>query len=143
MAELQINTAHRNAILDATGAIFNGGTVQVRSGARAGANASAGGSLLASLTVGNPAFDAASNGTMASASNWSGTVVATGAPGHYRLQNAAGTQIREGDAAEAPGSGESMILDGLVDGDLIEGGTLTIEAGDYTISQPEGSADPA
>lgn len=138
MAEIELNIAHRDAILDATGAVFNGGAVDVRSGSRPGADETATGTLLCTVTVPNPAFAAASSGSMAKAGAWTGEVLATGEPGHYRLRNSGGTQIREGDAAESPGSGESMILDGLVDGDLIEGGTLTIDT--YAIAQPAGDA---
>lgn len=135
MAELQLNTAHRSAIATAIGSIFNGGAFVVRTGSRPGANETATGTLLASLTLPNPAFGAASSGTVSEASAWTGTVAATGAPGYCRLQNTGGTQIREMDAAEAPGSGETAIFDGLVDGDLIEGGSLSVE---YDITQPEG-----
>jgi len=137
-AELELNIAHRNAILAATGEIFDGGALDIRSGARPGADQSASGTLLCSVTLPNPAFGTPSNGSMAKAGSWTGTVAATGEPGHFRLRNSDGTQVREGNAAEAPGSDETLILDGLVDGDLIEGGTVTISA--YTVSQPAGDA---
>lgn len=139
MPQLQLNTAHRSAIAAATGAIFNAGSFVVRSGARPGANTGATGTLLATLTLPNPAFGAPSNGVIEEASPWTGTVAATGAPGYCRLINSGATQIREMDAAETPGSGETAIFDGLVDGDLIEGGSLTVE---YSITQGEGSPDP-
>jgi hypothetical protein len=136
-AELELNVAHRNGILDGTRAIFAGGKLQVRSGARPGADATATGTLLVEIDpLPSPAFAAASSGSIAKAGVWSGTVLATGEPGHFRLLNAAGTQIREGNAAETPGDGETMILSGLVDGDLVEGGTLTIDS--YTIAQAAG-----
>jgi hypothetical protein len=138
MAEIELNIAHRNAILDATGAVFNAGALDVRSGARPGADETATGTLLCTVTVPNPAFASASSGTMAKAGVWSGTVLATGEPGYFRLRNSGGTQIREGDAAEDPGSGETLILDGLEGGDLVEDGTLTIDV--YVISQPAGDA---
>lgn len=138
MAQLEINTAHQNAILAATGAEFNAGALHIRTGARAGANNAAGGTLIATVTVPNPAFGSPSAGSISGQTPWNGSVAATGAPGHFRLQNAGGTQICEGDAAEAPGSGESLIISDLVDGDLIEGGTVTISS--YVISQPAGDS---
>ncbi len=136
-AELEINTAHRSAIAAATGAIFNSGSFVVRSGARPGANETATGTLLATLTLPNPAFAAPSNGVIEEAAPWTGTVAATGEPGHCRLINSGATQIREMNAAETPGDGETAIFDGLVDGDLIEGGSLSVT---YSITQSGGDA---
>lgn len=132
----QINIAHRNAILAATGAIFNGGALDVRSAARTGADSAAGGTILSTVALPNPAFGTPSAGSMAKAGTWSGVVLATGEPRSYRLRNSGGTQIREGDASESGGT--AMVLTGLVDGDLIQGGTLTIET--YVITQSAGDA---
>lgn len=141
MPELQINLALRTAIAQATGDLFGGGAFQVRAGARPGANEAAAGTLLAEIDpLPDPSFGTASAGAVSRVGTWEATVAATGAPGHFRLISSDETLIREGDAAETPGSGESCILDGLVDGDLIEGGTLTVT---YTITQAEGSGDPA
>jgi hypothetical protein len=139
MAQTQLNTAHRTAVASAIGGIFNGGSFQVRTGARPGANAAPTGTLLASVPLPGPAFGAASNGTVSEASPWTGTVAVSGAPGYCRLVNAAGTQLREIDAAAAPGAGQSAIFSGLVDGLLIDGGILSVT---YQIVQPEGSAIP-
>lgn len=140
MAQLQLNTAHRNGIVSASAAIFNAGSLTIRSGSRTGANAAAAGTLLVTITLPNPAFGSPTTGVLDKTGTWQGTAVATGAPGHYRLTDSGATQIREGDAAETPGSGESMILDGLVDGDIVEDGVVTITQ--YEITQPEGSATP-
>lgn len=132
---VNLNTDLRNAIADATGARFNGGTLEIRTGAAPGPNAAASGTLLVTLTVSNPAFTAAANGTAASAFAWSGTAVATGAPGHYRLINAGADEIAEGTAGEA--GTEDLVLTGLTAGDIVNGGSVSILTGDYTVSQPQ------
>lgn len=140
MAQLQLNTSARNALAEANGAPFGGGKFQLRSGVRPGANAAAAGTLLAEINpLPNPAFGSGSAGVINRVGDWSATVAATGAPGHFRLISSDDTQIREGDAAESPGAGETLIIDGLVGGDVIEGGTLTVT---YSITQPEGTASP-
>jgi hypothetical protein len=125
------NTTHKNAILDALGAIFNGGTVEIRTGAPPGAGNAATGTLLSTITVPNPAFAAASGASMSKTGTWQDTnVAAAGAPGYFRLKNSGGTQIREGTAGT---SGTDMILSGLVGGNTVVGATLTVTG--YTITQ--------
>lgn len=133
----ELNQAHRNAILDATGDIFGGGSLPVYTGSRPGADNTATGTQLCEADLPASAFAAASNGSMASTGSWSASVSETGAPGYYRLLNSDGSQVREGDAAESPGSGEAMLFTDLVDGDLIQGGTVTFT---YEISQPAGDS---
>ncbi len=133
----QINIAHRNYLLSQTAAAFSGGTLPVYTGSRPGVEETATGTLLVTGELPQTAFAAPANGTMSSTGAWSGEVVATGAPGYYRLISEDGTQVREGDAAEAPGNGEAMLFTDLVDGDLIQGGTVTFT---YTITQPAGVA---
>lgn len=131
---VNLNTDLRNAIADATGARFDGGTLEIRTGAPPGPNAAASGTLLVTLTVSNPAFDAAVNSVAASAFAWNGTAVATGTPGHFRLISSNGLEIAEGTAGEAT---EDLVLSGLVSGQISNGGSVSILAGDYTISQPQ------
>jgi hypothetical protein len=125
------NTAHRNAILDAIGAIFNSGSVDIRTGADPGINSADTGTLLVTLTVPNPAFAAASAGSMSKTGTWSGTGAAQGTPGHFRLKNSGATQWRGGTAGT---SGTDMILSGLVAGEIVVGATVTCTG--YTITQP-------
>lgn len=125
------NTAHRNAILDAIGAIYNAGTVDVRVGADPGINSADSGTLLVTITVPNPAFAAASAGSMSKTGTWSGTGAAQGVPGHFRLKNSGATQWRGGTAGSAA---TDMILSGLVGGEIVVGATITVTG--YTITQP-------
>lgn len=130
---VNLNTALRNAVANATGARFNGGTLEVRTGAPPGPNNTASGTLLVTLTVSNPAFSSAVNGTAASASAWNGVAVFTGTPGHYRLIGVSG-DIAEGTAGETT---EDLVFTGLSTGQIVNGGFVNIGAGDYTISQPQ------
>lgn len=131
---VNLDTDLRNAIADATGARFDGGSLQIRTGAPPGPNAAASGTLLVTLTVSNPAFIAAVNGSAESAFSWNGTAVATGVPGYYRLISSGATEVAEGTAGEAT---KDLVLTGLVGGEILNGGSVSILAGDYTISQPQ------
>lgn len=129
-----LNTAHRNTIVAATGAAFDAGRVRIYTGTAPGPNGAATGTLLVEITVPATAFGAPTTGAIAKAGTWSGTAVASGVPGYFRLENTAGTEIREGTAGT---SGTVMILSGLVGGEIVNGGTVTVTA--YTITQPAGA----
>lgn len=131
---IELNVAHRNAIVAASAAAFNDGTLSVRNAAPAGADNAATGTELAAITLPSAAFGAPNAGAVTG--NFQGTVSATGEPKSFRLISQDSTQVREGDAG-AEGSGATMIISDLVDGDLIEGGTLTVT---YTITQPASAA---
>jgi hypothetical protein len=129
-----LNTAHRNTIVAATGAAFNGGRVRIYTGSPPGPNVAATGTMLVDITVPATAFGSPSNGAVAKAGTWSGTAVASGAPGYFRLESTGGTEVREGSAGTG---GTVMILSGLVGGEIVNGGTVTVTA--YTITQPSGA----
>jgi hypothetical protein len=139
--ELQINTAYRTELAVDQGQYFNAGKLQVRSGTRPGANAAAAGTLLVAIDpLPDTAFSGIGTGGQTfKLGTWTATVVATGAPGHFRLISETDEFIQEGDAG-ATGAGTTMEIAGLVAGDLVEGGVLTV--GSYTIAQGEGSPDP-
>jgi hypothetical protein len=129
-----LNTNHRNAIVTATGSQFDGGTLDIYTGSAPGPGNTATGTLLASITVPTPAFGTASNGTVSKAGTWDSVASASGAPGYFRLISSDSSQVREGTAGTAA---TVMILSGLVDGEIIQGGTVTVTA--YSITQPDGS----
>lgn len=87
-----------------------GSFVRVRTGAPAGAENAAGGSLLASIVLPATPWAAAASGSKAKQGSWTVAAAAAGTAGHYRLENAAATELEEGTATITGGGGD-MILD--------------------------------
>lgn len=110
---LDLNTLHATSSLDA---IYDtnfpaGSIIEIRTGAPAGADNAAGGTLLCSITTpATPWGAAGGTGSKAKANTWSGTGAAAGTAAHYRLKNAAGTKLEEG-TVTATGGGGDMTLD--------------------------------
>jgi hypothetical protein len=84
-AYIDFTTLRKNAALDAALDVLNGGTVELRTGASPGANNSATGTLLATITLNNPAFAAAAGGEKALNAPPSATAVADGTVGYARF----------------------------------------------------------
>lgn len=111
---LDYNTLHATSSLDA---IYDtnfpaGSILEIRSGAPAGADNAAGGTLLASITLpATPWAAAGGTGSKAKQGTWQdASADATGTAGHFRLKNAAGTKLEEG-TVTATGGGGDMTLD--------------------------------
>lgn len=112
---LDLNTALADAILDRYDTEFPAGSIlEIRSGAPAGADNAAGGTLLCSITLpAGPWGAAGGTGSKAIAGVWSD--VGTGAAGagtnagHFRLKNAAGTKREEGTITATGGGGDATI----------------------------------
>lgn len=93
-----IAVARRNALLDAYGARFNGGTLKVYAGSvPASADAALGAAtLLGTLTFGNPAFAAAAAGSMsANAITQDAQADASATATFYRAFESDGTTVIE------------------------------------------------
>lgn len=91
---LKTSIAARNAALDAIGPLANGGFLRIYDGAQPATPETAVGAqtLLAELTMGNPAFGAAANGTITANAITSDTSInATGTATWYRLVRSDGT----------------------------------------------------
>lgn len=112
---VDLNTALAIAILDTYDTHFPAGSLlELRSGAGAGADQAAGGSLLATITTpSSPWAAAGGTGSKAKANTWSVAASGAGTIAHYRLKNAAGTKIEEGDVS-ATGGGAAMTVDNVV-----------------------------
>lgn len=129
---IRINTAFQNQQADAAADAFDSGTLEVRTGTQpANANTAKSGTLLSTITLPATAFGAAASGVVAKSGTWSDTVDATGTPGCFYLENS-GDTIRMDGAVAA--SGSDLNISGLVGGELISGGTLTVST--FTITQP-------
>lgn len=110
----EIGVGAQNAATNAVAALYNEGTLEIRTGPPPGPNAAASGTLLCAITLPAQAFAPATNGTAQMAGTWEGVGIAAGEAGHYRL-------IPDGDPGTA--NPASLRLEGTVsdrngDGDL-------------------------
>lgn len=120
---IDLNEALGNVMMDAYAAQFPAGSLlQIRTGAPPGAEAAAGGTLLAEITLPATPWAAAAAGSVAKQGVWSAAAVAAGVAAHFRLQNAAGTRIDEGTITGTGGGGD-LILDNT---NIAVGQTVTI-----------------
>jgi hypothetical protein len=98
----------RNAILDSYDTHFPAGShLHLRSGAPAGANNSAGGTLLVDITLPVSPWAAAVSGVKAKSGLWSAPVLVSGTIGHYRLVN--GSKVEEGTVTVTGGGGDMTV----------------------------------
>jgi hypothetical protein len=87
---ITISTAARDDATDAVVDQFDGGTLEIRSGAAPGPGAAPAGTLLASITLPTPAFGASSSGTAAKNGTWEdASADGTGTAAHFRLKTSA------------------------------------------------------
>lgn len=105
-----LSTAARNAAGGAvTGLIDAGpaaGTMQIRSGTRpASPQVAASGTLLATVTFGDPAFGAWSSGSSSVADPAAVTAVATGTASWCRVLDSTGAVVMDGDVTATGGGG--------------------------------------
>jgi hypothetical protein len=115
------NTTLANALLDGIDSAFNNGTLTIRTGAAPGANNTATGTVLATITLPADAFAAASSRTKAKSGTWEdASADATGTAAHFRLVG--GTNILEG-TVTATGGGGDMELSST---SIVAGGVVTI-----------------
>lgn len=127
----QASTVACNTGLDARNALFNGGTVEVRSGAAADIDSAPTGTVLATFTLPNPAFGAASNriATLNAVTPVTAAVANAGSAVHYVVKDSGSAVVGNGTAGT---SGTDMILN-----------TLTWSIGDdvsiaaWTTTQPK------
>lgn len=103
---------------------------EIRSGAAAGPDNAAGGTLGVSITAPATAFSAASSKSKAKTGTWSGTGANAITAAHYRFKNAADT-VREEGTVTATGGGGDMTLDNT---SIASGQTVTINT--FTRSLP-------
>jgi len=124
--------AAADAVVDRLDAGSGAGTVQVRTGSQpATADDAATGTLLATITLGDPAFGAAASGTALVASTpRSGTAVATGTAGWFRARDSDGNTVFDGSVTATGGGGDLT----LATTSIVTGADVRITSGSY--SQP-------
>lgn len=136
-----ISTALRNVIANAianagAGVTFDGGVLEIRSGAAPGPDAADGGTLLASITLPADAFGAAATGQVAKLGTWSdASADATGTAAHFRIKQTGDTgaistadERIEGTVAT---TGADLNLDSV---SITAGQTVTIDT--FTLTMP-------
>lgn len=108
---VQLSDAVRNAMVNAyETAIGTAPKLQLRTGAPpANCAAAATGTLLAELTLPSDWQNAASGGSGTKLGTWSGTGIAAGTMGHYRIVDTAGTTCH--DQGTVGTSGADLIVD--------------------------------
>ena len=123
---IQLSEAVRNARGDAyETAIGASPKLQLRTGAPpANCAAAATGTLLAELTLPADWLGAAAAGVKSKSGTWSGTGVADGEAGHYRILDSTGTTCHEQGTASDTGTPD---LD-LDNADIATGQTVTISS---------------
>jgi hypothetical protein len=88
------------------------------------------GKLLCAIELPHPWMQGAEGGEMVKCGDWSGTAVAAGDAGHFRLKDSTGVTHMQGVITEPDGGGTIELDDvALEKGDTVTVGTFVIEAG--------------
>ena len=126
------NLARRNAALTAIiGAIDGGsaaGKIQIRTGASPGANNTASGTLLATVTLIDPSFGAVSGASATLADPAAVTAAASGTAAHCRVLDSDNNVIMDGTVTATGGGGDLTLASTAISSGQsvdITGGTLT------------------
>lgn len=131
-----IRSALADVLVDALDAGSGPGTIQIRSGTRpAGPGTTATGTLLATVTLADPAFGSASSGVATLTDPAVVTAVADGTASWFRALDSASTAVFDGRVTATGGGGDLTLATTTITTGLqvdITGGTIT---------QPAGTAD--
>lgn len=134
MAVLRLATAARNGACNGVVDLIDGGspgTVKIYTGSQpTTGNDTETGTLLATVTLANPAFGAASAGVATATDPTSVNAVATGTAGWFRVEDSAGANVFDGDCT-ATGGGGSMTLSTT---SLVSGSPVDITS--FTVTMP-------
>jgi hypothetical protein len=137
---ITLSNAARTAMCDALVDLLDGGSgagyIEIRSGTRPATVATAvTGTLLAEVTLEDPAFGAASSGAATVADPDSVTAAATGTATWFRAYNSDDVAVFDGKVTVTGGGGDLT----LATVDLVSGLSVDITGG--TITMPAGTAD--
>lgn len=125
-------TAMCDALVDLLDAGSGAGTMQIRTGTKpATPNTAATGTLLATVTLVDPAFGAASSGVATLADPGAVTAVADGTAGWFRALDSTGAAVFDGTVTATGGGGDLTLATTTVTIGLsidVTGGTVTMPA---------------
>lgn len=123
-------TAMCDALVDLLDAGSGAGTMQIRTGTKpATPNTAATGTLLATVTLVDPAFGAASSGVATLADPGAVTAVADGTAGWFRALDSTGAAVFDGTVTATGGGGDLTLATTTVTIGLsidVTGGTVTM-----------------
>ncbi|WP_433252876.1 hypothetical protein ACQPYK_08590 [Streptosporangium sp. CA-135522] len=135
---IRLPTTVRNIAVDAVVDLLDAGsgaaTIEVRTGSQpASADSAATGTLLATFTLADPAFGAASSGTATLAGTpRSTTGAAAGSAGWFRAKDSSGTTVFDGSITATGGGGDLELNTVTISVGVtvnLTGGTVTMPAG--------------
>lgn len=108
---ISYSSSDANAILDATYDTRLGASpvLEIRSGAPAGPDNAAGGTLGVSMALPASPFNAAAAKSKTKAGTWSGTGANAITAGHYRLKKSGGSAFEEGTVTATGGGGDATL----------------------------------
>lgn len=111
---IRLATTARNAstdgVVDLIDAGPSAGTVDVRTGSQpASAQDAATGTLLATITLSDPAFGASSTGVATAGDPASVNSVASGTAGWFRVKDSTGATVFDGSVSAAGGGGDMIV----------------------------------
>ena len=125
-------TAMCDALVDLLDAGPAAGTLQIRTGTKpANPNTAATGTLLATVTLVDPAFGAAAAGVATLADPGAVTAVADGTAGWFRALDSTGAAVMDGTVTATGGGGDLTLATVTITTGLsvdITGGTITVPA---------------
>lgn len=124
-----LNDSLRNTLVDAAGAAFAAGAIELYTGTQPGPNVAPTGTLLVTCTA--LAYGAAAAGSASTTAAISGVAVATGTAGYARQRNAGSTKWTYGSVTVTGGGGDVELLSVAI----TNGGTVTIDLS--TIDVPD------
>ena len=128
---MHISVAAQNAAASAVGALANGGTLLIYTGAMPATPATAAsGTLLGTLTLSATAFGAPSAGTITAAAITGATAVASGTAGYFRVLSSGSVAEIDGTISASGGGGELI----LSTTSIVSGATIDVSS--WTITMP-------
>ncbi len=131
---MQIDVTTRNAMVDALTALANSGTIEIYDGTAPGVSNPAVGTLLATLTIGNPAFQPAGGGAaLANPVGPDNSADNDGIAQYYRVYSSSAVALHEGSVSTPAGTGDMKLVDVAIQtGEPVQIST-------WSISQPAGA----
>jgi hypothetical protein len=125
---MEVSVATRNASIDASNALINGGTLEIRTGTPAAIGSTPTGTVLGTFTIAATAFGSAAAGSSTANAIADATASATGTAGHYVAKDSGGNPERAGVV------GTELTINNT---SITSGDTLSLTS--WTFAQPAGS----